>query len=125
MPRPTRLRLAVAPLGGRNVERFVGTVCFPLSQPGSSILVVLATRLPWFRNRVIGRSEIRSPDEPITRSPDIQLFHHLNKVWNFGNHAPDRLRVFALDHLVQPAKAQPLDHRFMFYRRTDLGADVL
>jgi hypothetical protein len=29
MPRPTRLRLAVAPLGGRNVDKLVGTVFFP------------------------------------------------------------------------------------------------
>jgi hypothetical protein len=30
MPRPTRLRLAVAPFGGLNVDKFVGTLSFPL-----------------------------------------------------------------------------------------------
>jgi len=32
IPRPTRLRFAVAPLGGFNVERLVGTL-IPFSQP--------------------------------------------------------------------------------------------
>jgi hypothetical protein len=50
MPRPTRFLLDVAPLGGRNVDKFVGTVLFLLTQPTSGYSVAL------FKNLVIGRS---------------------------------------------------------------------
>src|SRR5512133_3600012 len=33
------------------------------------------------------------------------------------HHAPDRRRVFPLDHLVQPRKAQPFNHQLVLHRR--------
>src|SRR5208337_2216306 len=41
------------------------------------------------------------------------------------HHAPDRGRVFALDHLVQTGKTQTLDHQFVLHRRANRRAHIL
>src|SRR5574340_726789 len=86
MPRPTRLRLAEAFFGARNVERFIIVSRFPFPATGS-------------KPRLAGL---------------LLFFHDLDQVWLFGCHAPERGCVLALDHLVQASETQALDDRLVF-----------
>src|ERR1700681_2773946 len=44
---------------------------------------------------------------------------------DLGHHSPDRRCVFPFDHLIQPGKAQALDHELVLDRRADFRAHVL
>src|SRR5216684_5074490 len=53
------------------------------------------------------------------------LLHNLDQVRDLGYHPTDRRVVGTLNHLVQPGKAQALDHEFLFNRGTNGGAHPL
>src|SRR5882724_10938445 len=80
MPRPTRFLFDVAPLGGRNVERLVGTLFFLCHsrlliafQPVYSVSLIF--------NRVIGSSGDRFQ---ISRSPDLPIFNYSTTCTRWG-----------------------------------------
>src|SRR3974390_791758 len=56
---------------------------------------------------------------------DQLAFDDLSEVRHLRHHAPDRRRVFALDHLVEPRKSQALDHQLMLLRCGNGRAHVL
>src|SRR5579859_604351 len=48
--------------------------------------------------------------------------HKLHQMWNLGYHSADSLRIWTLNHLVQPGESQAFNHQLVFFRGTNRGA---
>src|SRR5579859_6415300 len=83
IPRPTRTLRWREPRGGRRVSR--------LTELRVSFFALLAVRFDFF----------------LTIFLAIKLFHHFHKMPHLEDHAASLRRILALDHLIQPAQAQP------------------
>src|ERR1700731_915732 len=85
MPRPTRTFLMREPLGGCKFERLYG------------------------RRLFVDLRAVRSLRGPVLLDTffAMALFHHFHEVTHFVDHAANRRRVLALDHLMHSAQAEP------------------
>src|SRR6267142_2720142 len=113
------LRACASPTTSWVLERWINSWSCSQCSPGFKVSRLQGSKVPRFQGSKVSRFRFQPTWEPLTplkrHNLVTQLLNDFHQVRYFFHHPANRRRVGTLNHLIEPRKAQPLDHPLVFH----------